>query len=119
MSIDFKNIGQRVKNYRRRRHLRQDELAWDAELSVSYLSCIENGVKQASLSALVRIAEALNVTVDSLIYGEADFGADYMIQELYAVLKGCDVFEQKIIMDVMLGTAVAVKNSLRSSRVQF
>ena len=66
MSINYQLIGQRVREYRCGQNLRQDALAWDAEISVSYLSCIENGVKQASLGSIVRIASALNVSVESL-----------------------------------------------------
>ena len=116
MSIDYQLIGRRVREYRCRQHLRQDALAWDAELSVSYLSLIENGVKQASLGSIVRIAGALNVSVDTLLFGELSRDEDSEFQELYAVLNGCGEIEQRIIMDAVLGTATAVKRSLRARR---
>ena len=116
MSIDYQLIGQRVREYRCRQHLRQDALAWDAEISVSYLSCIENGVKQASLGSIVRIAEALNVSIERLLFGEIVYEDD-VFQELYTVLNGCGETEQAIIMDSMLGTAVAVKRSLRTNGI--
>ena len=116
MSINYQLIGQRVREYRCRQHLRQDALAWDAEISVSYLSCIENGVKQASLGSIVRIAGALNVSVESLLFGDMAYEDDDF-QELYAVLNGCGEIEQAIIMDAVLGTAVAVKRSLRTNGI--
>lgn len=117
MSINYQLIGKRVREHRCRQHLRQDTLAWDAEISVSYLSCIENGIKQASLGSIVRIAEALNVTVDCLLFGEVSYDEVYEFQELYAVLNGCGEIEQRIIMDAVLGTAVAMKRSLRANGI--
>lgn len=117
MSINYELIGKRVKEHRSRQKLRQEALAWDAEISVSYLSCIENGIKQASLGSIVRIAGALGVTVDCLLFGELDYGGDDDFQELYAILNGCEEIEQRVIMDAVLGTATAVKRSLRTNGV--
>ena len=113
MSINYQLIGQRVREHRCRQHLRQEALAWEAEISVSYLSCIENGVKQASLGSIVRIAAALNVTVESLLFGARAYVDEF--HELYAVLNGCEEVERKIIVDTVMGTAVALKKSLRAN----
>ena len=48
--------------------LTQAELAECANLSVPYISHIENGIKQSSLQAVVNIAEALGCTADKLLY---------------------------------------------------
>jgi transcriptional regulator with XRE-family HTH domain len=51
-------------NLRRLRHqkgLSQDDLAYEAEVSRSYLSQLEKGAFYASLKILGRLAEALNV----------------------------------------------------------
>lgn len=51
-------------NLRRLRHakgLSQDDLAYEAEVSRSYLSQLEKGVFYASLKVIGRLAEALNV----------------------------------------------------------
>jgi len=114
MSINYQLIGQRVREHRCKQHLRQEALAWEAEISVSYLSCIENGVKQASLGSIVRIAAALNVTVESLLFGDR-VHKDGEFHELHAVLNGCEEIERTIIMDAVFGMAVTLKKSLRSS----
>ena len=117
MTINFQLIGQRVKEYRCRQNLKQDELAWDANLSAPYLSCIENGVKQASLGSLVRIADALNVTIDYLLFGDISQGEDNNFRRLSAIISDCDEAERRIIMDAVTGTAEAVKRSLRENEV--
>jgi transcriptional regulator with XRE-family HTH domain len=51
-------------NLRRLRHAKgmsQDDLAYDAEVSRSYLSQLEKGVFYASLKIIGRLAEALDV----------------------------------------------------------
>jgi len=117
MSIDYRLIGQRIKEQRKRQNIRQDALAWDSELSATYLSCIENGVKKASLNSLVRIAGALKVSVDFLLFGEKGYIEGVILPELYALLNECEEIEKKFIIDVLLSTATAVKHGLRINGV--
>jgi Uncharacterized protein conserved in bacteria len=115
MSINYQLIGNRVREHRCRQRLKQEALAWDAEISISYLSGIENGNKQASLLAFSRIADALNVSLEMLLFGEISDCEEDAFQELYAIIYDCGEIEQNIIMDAVLSTATAVKRGLRSS----
>jgi transcriptional regulator with XRE-family HTH domain len=57
-------------NLRRLRHekrLSQDDLAYEAEVSRSYLSRLEKGTFYASLKIIGRLAEALNVEPAELL----------------------------------------------------
>jgi len=57
-------------NLRRLRHekgLSQDELAYEAEVSRSYLAQLEKGAYFASLKIVGRLAEALRVEPEELI----------------------------------------------------
>lgn len=47
MVLNYKRIGQRIRVIRRARKMTQAELAECANLSVPYVSHIENGIKQA------------------------------------------------------------------------
>jgi len=116
MSINYQLIGQRIKDCRSQQHLKQDALAWNAEISSSYLSCIENGAKKASLGSLVRIAKALNVSVEFILFGEKVYEDD-SCRKLHAVLYDCGKIEKTIIMDTVLGAAMAVKRSMRTNRL--
>ena len=68
MVLSYQRIGQRIHVIRKARKLTQAELAERANLSVPYISHIENGIKQASLQAVVNIAEALGCTVDKSLF---------------------------------------------------
>ena len=57
-------------NLRRLRHekgLSQDDLAYEAEVSRSYLSQLEKGAFYASLKIIGRLADALGVEPDELL----------------------------------------------------
>lgn len=59
MSI-YEIIGRKIVLLRKRKNLTQEQLALNAEMSVSYLRAIEHGEANPTLEALSRIADALN-----------------------------------------------------------
>lgn len=93
--IDYKGLGERIRNNRKRLKLTQDELAEMAELSTEYLSEIENNRKKLSLSALVRLSDSLNVTPDELLYGESV--RDDNIRPIAKILEDCSEYELKVL----------------------
>jgi len=70
-SLD-RHLGQRIRDIRQRNKLTIADVAQIAELSPGMLSKIENGQATASLDSLVRIANALGVSIGSLF---KNFGA--------------------------------------------
>ena len=70
VELDFKSIGQKIKEVRNDRGLTQDNLAEKVTVNVSHVSNIETGKTKVSLTLLVSISNALNVTVDYLLGNE-------------------------------------------------
>lgn len=68
LKVDYAAIGQRIKNARTQKGLTQESLAEAADLSVTYISNIENVHTKVSLPTLVAIAKILDVSVDYLLY---------------------------------------------------
>jgi transcriptional regulator with XRE-family HTH domain len=56
-----KILGRNVRDYRKRRGLSQEALALEAEMKRSYLSDLERGVRNPSVTAIERLARALQV----------------------------------------------------------
>ena len=56
-----------IRAYREHRDISLRQLSLKAGVSASYLSEIESGRKAGSASALLRIAEALDTTIDTLL----------------------------------------------------
>jgi transcriptional regulator with XRE-family HTH domain len=63
--------GERIREIREKRGLRQDQLASQAEISKSFLSEIETNNRNVSSQALLRIANVLGASVDYLLTGES------------------------------------------------
>jgi DNA-binding XRE family transcriptional regulator len=57
-----------VRAFRRHRGLTQTDLALKAAISVPYLNQIEAGKRKPSVVVLKRVATALNVPVEALVY---------------------------------------------------
>jgi transcriptional regulator with XRE-family HTH domain len=60
-------VGKKIKRYRKRKNMSQQEFAHFLGISQNYLSEIENGVHVPSLKKLTQIAEKLNTTVTKLL----------------------------------------------------
>ena len=69
IGIDHKQIGNRIKEVREQNDYSQAKLAEETDLSVSYISHIENAKRKASLESIVRIVNVLGITVDELLAG--------------------------------------------------
>lgn len=64
------SLGKRIAYLRERKGWTQKELARQAELSVTFLSEIENDKRNVSSDVLLRIANALGASLDFLLRGE-------------------------------------------------
>lgn len=62
----YKPFGDRVRSIRKMRGLSQEELADKADLDRSYLGAIERGEHNVSLKNILKIAEALEVSIVEL-----------------------------------------------------
>ncbi len=104
MSLNFKIIGLRVKKARLHNRMSQAVLAERIDMSVTYISHIETAKKQASLEALVRIANVLGVTVDYLLNGnQANDPAEYWT-DLTWLIEDCTNYEKRIIYEIASAT---------------
>ena len=56
-----------LKQLREERHLTQTELARRAEVTVGFISLVESGQRDPSLTVLRRLAKVLGVTVGDLV----------------------------------------------------
>ena len=68
--MDYIAFGQRVRYFRIRRHMTQEQLAEDADISASFMGHIERGSRNASLDTLMQLCTALEVTPNDLLEGD-------------------------------------------------
>ncbi len=109
MSIDYKSIGRRIKAARISLDMTQERLAEKVNLSPSHLSNIETGTTKVSLSTIVKLANALHVSVDSLLADSVVQSKAVFKQDIQTILSDCDDYEIRVNADI----AAATKKTLR------
>ncbi len=63
-------LGKKLKQYRERNHLTQEQLAEKVGISYPFYANFERSGKGLSINTLVRLADALGVSTDSLLKEE-------------------------------------------------
>jgi transcriptional regulator with XRE-family HTH domain len=65
-------LGKNVRHYRKLRGMTQEQLALEVEMERSYVSDLERGVRNPSVKALGRLAEALGIEPHLLLTNEQE-----------------------------------------------
>ena len=101
MEIDYSGIGNRIRERRNYIGYSQEELAFECNLSVPYISLVENGHKSISLNALLQIADVVGCSLDWLVYGEDSLYAS--LPELHSdtAIAACTPLEQQYLYDLI------------------
>lgn len=81
-TLNFKNIGSRIRAERESLNLSRERLAEIVELSSFYIGQIERGDRRMSLETLSKISNSLHVSVDYLLYGSNIYDYDKKTNEL-------------------------------------
>lgn len=109
MLPDYIIIGRRIREFRMCEKITQASLAEQIDMSPTYISHVETGKKKVSLSALMKISDALNVTVDCVLSGSKLYVAVEKEPDILQLFDGCSAREIRIIYKA----ALAVKTILR------
>lgn len=88
-NLNFERIGKKLKTIRLSKNLTQEYIANAADVNTSHISNIENNRVKVSLSTLVQICNALNVTVDYILSEEYKEPSTAIEQEILHELKLC------------------------------
>lgn len=88
--LNFYLIGQRIKDIRTEKHLTQEYLANATGVNVSHISNIETAKVGISLTLLVNICNALEVTIDYLLASEYHSPSSITEKELFNTIKNLD-----------------------------
>jgi transcriptional regulator with XRE-family HTH domain len=62
-----KIVGANIRRIRQDRSLTQEQLAFEAQIDLTYMGGIERGKRNPSLLVMVRIADALAVSLNDLL----------------------------------------------------
>ena len=102
MGADYVQLGKNVRKYRRIADLTQAQLANLTGYTESHIGSIEKANGIPSYEALVKIADALNVTMDQLSYGSIRNWNGYLAQEYLRLTEGLDKEDEQFAVDMIV-----------------
>lgn len=110
MPIDYIIIGNRIREIRKSRKITQAQLAEMSGIEPSNISHIERAATKLSLPTLINISNALEVTLDEIVYDNLKKSEHVSSSLINKLLEDCTSEELKAIAEVIKTT----KNILRT-----
>lgn len=100
-NLDFVLIGKKLKETRIKKKLTQDYVANIVGVNVSHISNIENNRVKVSLSTLVGICNALDITVDYILSDEYNSPLSSIELEILHELEFCSLESKMQILKII------------------
>ena len=110
--VDYYIIGQRIRKFRKAHSFSQEELAEKIGISTTHMSHIETGNTKLSLAVLVKIALALEVNTDDILFDQNIVNKSSLTDQIMEVLESCTPQELVIIYDIIKATQVSLAKHL-------
>lgn len=109
--MDWASIGNRIRKQREYLGYTREQLAEQLEVTPKFCSDIELGVKGMSVPTLCKIASALRLTTDYILFGKADTSAD---NPAFHLLSSCTDTEREY-AEQLLKTFLMAMNTKKDS----
>ena len=101
LEIDYKAIGQRIKIARIKKGSTQEAVADIIDVTPAHMSNIETGKTKVSLPTLIAIANALSVSVDTLLCDNVLSSKVIFENEAKEIFKDCDEYEVRMLVNLL------------------
>lgn len=100
--LNFEHIAKKIRETRISKEYTQEYLAAKVGINTSHICNIENGRAKVSLSALVGICNALDVTVDYMLSDEYTTVSHSSLEnEILKEIKKCDALTKEKILRIV------------------
>ena len=109
--LDYRVIGQRIKEKRAKLGWPQAELAFRAGLTTSHMSHIETGQTKLALPTIVKIANVLSVSVDELLYDNLEQVKHIYDKKIAEELEDCDSAELQAFLEIIQSTKKVIRKN--------
>ena len=110
MALDYAAIGQRIRMFRIKRGWKQSDLAEKSGVEPSNISHIERAATKLSLPTLVSIANALEVSLDEIVYNSLIKNKHIYVREIDELVGDCDPKELSSIIQMIKTTKDIIRN---------
>lgn len=99
--MDYTALGKRIRDERLMQRLTLEKLAERTDKSINFIGQIERGEGKPSLETLVDIANALGVTVDSLLSDSIKISDNSIDKEISVLLHNMSDNGKRFILDTV------------------
>lgn len=106
--MDYFEIGQRIRKFRKASNLSQEQLSEQVGISTTHMSHIETGNTKLSLPVFVGLAKALSVQTDELLYDIPQISKTPIKEEIIEILNSCSEQDLYILSDVLKATKISL-----------
>jgi len=104
-------IGENIREGRRRLEVTQEQFAQEVELSVQFVSALENGMQFARMDTYCKIAEIIKIPLHALFISQQS--QDDMLDKQHQIIfSDCETDEKKALLNII----VEIKAFLRKQR---
>lgn len=110
--MDYYEIGQRIRKFRKAHQLSQEELAERIGISTTHMSHIETGNTKLSLPVLVSLADVLEVGTDDLLFDSTAVTRNSAIDDLTNLLENCSISQIKVLKDIVKAAKTSMDKHL-------
>ena len=118
LEVDYKAIGQRIKIARIKKGVTQETVADLIDITPAHMSNVETGKTKVSLPTLIAIANALSVSVDTLLCDNVIASKIIFEKEAKDIFSDCDEYEVRFLVDLMKSAKIAFRKD-KDIRNQF
>ena len=100
MNIDYKQIGQHIKQIRKSKKMTQENLAEQLDVSVGYISQIERGATKISLDLLAAVATVLGCKIAYFLDGVSVGQEIYLETALQTKIRTLSPQKKKLLFQI-------------------
>lgn len=97
MSIDYKLLGNRIKEQRIAKGTTQEHFAEQMDVSVGYVSQMERGITKISLERLSIVADYLDCDMGFLLEGVNSNDETYLEKDFQKLYKRLSAYEKRML----------------------
>lgn len=101
MNINYEELGERIRQFRKSKNMTQEQLAEKTGLSHVQIGNIESARSRPSVESLANISSALEISTDQLLFGCVRFSEDQYYTEYSDIIKNCNDKEKHIITETI------------------
>lgn len=113
VTVNYESLGNKIRERRNFLKVTQENLANDINVSVSFISDIENGRRKMSLETMIKISIALKTSLDYFILDnvkDVKLKNNTKFDELKNILGTVDEKKESVFLDFAINSAKFLSN---------